>query len=162
MQGETHPQNSLIRFSTSILGSWNSWWFFGLFFLFLFFLFLLVLCFLQNDRLNQQASSEFSLGKYSKDDRLQKSDRCCNGLGKKNACSRAPMVQIAQQERRLEERSFPFWGALLMPIWPWKCQFLTPENQSFTQNTKRVGRSLSKIQQNMVSSWYTLNNHLFW
>ena len=138
MQGETHPQNSLIRFSTSILGSWNSWWFFGLFFLFLFFLFLLVLCFLQNDRLNQQASSEFSLGKYSKDDRLQKSDRCCNGLGqKKNTCSRAPMVQSAQQERRLEEQSFLFLGALLMPFWPWKCYFLTPKINHHLPKTQR-------------------------
>ena len=26
MQGKTHHQNSLTRFSTSILGTWNSWW----------------------------------------------------------------------------------------------------------------------------------------
>ncbi len=26
MWGKTHPQNSLIWFSTSILGTWNSWW----------------------------------------------------------------------------------------------------------------------------------------
>ena len=92
-----------MKFRQKKVGTSQTKVFFGLFFLFLLFLFLLLLCFLQNDWVFQAcASNERTSDKYYlKDDGFHRSDRCCNGLPKKQTCSRAPRNKSQSRKRKM-------------------------------------------------------------